>query len=74
MTSANQPTLNAINQQAVAALATSHLMGQPESPMAVMSPDGNQAPSDVSIQLESSFPGVSKSIIVEKSLILLCKL
>lgn len=52
MTSANQPTLNAINQQAVAALATSHLMGQPESPMAVMSPDGNQAPSDVSIQLE----------------------
>lgn len=46
VTSANQPTLNAINQQAVAALATSHLMGQPESPMAVMSPDGNQAPSD----------------------------
>lgn len=47
VSSASQPTLNAINQQAVAALASSHLMGQPESPMAVMSPDRNNA-SDVS--------------------------
>ena len=45
--------MNAINQQAVAALAAaSHLMGQSESPMAVMSPDGNQATSYVSIQIE----------------------
>ena len=47
MTSVSQPTLNAINQQAVAALASGHLMGQPESPMAVMSPEGNNT-SDVS--------------------------
>jgi len=31
----------------VAALASGHLMGQPESPMAVMSPEGNNT-SDVS--------------------------
>lgn len=54
VSSANQPTLNAINQQAVAALASSHLMGQPESPMAVMSPDGNQQ-SDVSTRLLISY-------------------
>lgn len=41
VSSASQPTLNAINQQAVAALASGHLMRQPESPMAVMSPEGN---------------------------------
>lgn len=38
---ASQPTLNAINQQAVAALSVGHLVGQPGSPMAVMSPEGN---------------------------------
>ncbi|XP_074619976.1 transcription factor EC-like isoform X1 [Acropora palmata] len=43
VSSASQPTLNAINQQAVAALASGHLMRQPESPMAVMSPEGNNA-------------------------------
>lgn len=47
VSSASQPTLNAINQQAVAALSASRLMGQPESPMAVMSGDGNH-PSEVS--------------------------
>ncbi|XP_078369501.1 transcription factor E3-like isoform X2 [Oculina patagonica] len=41
VSSANQPTLNAINQQAVAALAAGQMLGQPGSPMAVMSPDGN---------------------------------
>ena len=43
VSSPSQPTLNAINQQAVAALASGHLMRQPESPMAVMSPEGNNA-------------------------------
>lgn len=47
VSSASQPTLNAINQQAVAALSASRLMGQPESPMAVMSGDGNH-PNEVS--------------------------
>lgn len=47
VSSANQPTLNAINQQAVAALATGQMVGQPGSPMAVMSPDGNHT-TDVS--------------------------
>lgn len=41
VSSGSQPTLNAINQQAVAALASGQLMRQPESPMAVMSPEGN---------------------------------
>lgn len=41
VSSASQPTLNAINQQAVAALAATRLMGQPGSPMAVMSSDGH---------------------------------
>lgn len=43
VSSASQPTLNAINQQAVAALASGHLIRQPESPMAVMSPEGNNS-------------------------------
>ena len=47
MSSASQPTLNAINQQAVAALSSGQLVGQSGSPMAVMSPDGNH-PTDVS--------------------------
>lgn len=47
VSSANQPTLNAINQQAVAALAAGQMLGQPGSPMAVMSPDGNNT-TDVS--------------------------
>ena len=47
VSSASQPTLNAINQQAVAALSSSQLVGQSGSPMAVMSPDGNH-PTDVS--------------------------
>lgn len=51
VSSASQPTLNAINQQAVAALSASRLMGQPESPMAVMSGDGNH-PSEVDNLLE----------------------
>ena len=55
VTCASQPTLNAINQQAVAALASSHLMGQPESPMVVTSPDGNNAP-DVSVFLHGLIP------------------
>lgn len=47
VSSAGQPTLNAINQQAVAALSSGQLVGQSGSPMAVMSPDGNH-PTDVS--------------------------
>jgi len=47
VSSAIQPTLNAINQQAVAALSSGQLVGQSGSPMAVMSPDGNH-PTDVS--------------------------
>lgn len=47
VSSASQPTLNAINQQAVAALSSGQLVGQSGSPMAVMSPDGNHA-TDVS--------------------------
>lgn len=43
VSSASQPTLNAINQQAVAALSSGQLVGQSGSPMAVMSPDGNHA-------------------------------
>lgn len=47
VSSASQPTLNAINQQAVAALSSGQLVGQSGSPMAVMSPDGNHV-TDVS--------------------------
>ena len=55
VSSASQPTLNAINQQAVAALTSSHLMGQPESPMVITSLDGNNVP-DVSVVLYSLIP------------------
>lgn len=51
VSSASQPTLNAINQQAVAALAATRLMGQPGSPMAVMSSDGHH-PTEVDNLLE----------------------
>lgn len=38
----NQPTLNAINQEAVAALAAGQMVGS-GSPMTVMSPHGNNS-------------------------------
>ncbi|XP_020603125.1 microphthalmia-associated transcription factor-like isoform X2 [Orbicella faveolata] len=66
VSSASQPTLNAINQQAVAALSSGQLVGQSGSPMAVMSPDGNH-PTDVDnllddiISLESN-AGVDDSL------------
>ena len=53
VSSASQPTLNAINQQAVAALSSGQLVGQSGSPMAVMSPNGNH-PTDVSSRKKAS--------------------